>query len=198
ELRQQLVSGLDHGGLLGLAVGRVAPQKNYDLLISIAQHLRDVPINFCIAGAADEEVLNHLQNRIHSTDLGKARITFLGARTDITTLMAAADFYILTSHWEARALVVQEALIAGLPIVASDVGGIPELVEGSGELVDPHTPDAAEDFAQVIRSFLNPQTRLLLSRKARERGQDLPDEDDVAAVILDLYRDLLPDADESG
>lgn len=191
ELRGQLLSGLDHGGLLGLAVGRVAPQKNYDLLISIAQRLRDVPINFCIAGAADDAVLSHLQNRIDSTDLGKARITFLGARSDITTLMAAADFYVLTSHWEARALVVQEALIAGLPIVASDVGGIPELVGQGGELVDPHREDAAEAFAQIIRSFLDPTVRKELSRKAYERGQELPTEADVAEIVLRIYRGLL-------
>lgn len=189
-LRRELLTGAPDGALLVLMVGRVAPQKNYDLLIDAGRHLTDVPAHVVIAGAADPAVRGHLRERIEREDLGEFQISFLGPREDVTALMAAADVYLLTSHWEARALVLQEALVAGLPIIASEAGGIPGLIAGAGVLIDPHTLSAAEDFARAIRDLRDPAAREPLSRRARKRAAELPDERAVAATIEGHYRDL--------
>ena len=64
-------------------------------------------------------------------------MTLLGHRDDLGSLLAAADLALLTSTWEARALVAQEALLAGLPLVSTRVGGIAELVGDAAVLVEP-------------------------------------------------------------
>src|SRR5699024_7153495 len=110
---------------------------------------------------------------------------------DVSALMNAADYYLLTSHWEARALVVQEALAAGLPIVASKVGGIPELVSDAGILIDPASPTAAREFASAVRELGEPGTRHEWSVRARERAAELPDEAAVARNLERHYNELL-------
>lgn len=190
-LRRELLGSRPDGAVLGLLVGRIAPQKNYPLLIEAATHLTDLPVTFVIAGAADEDLLSELRQTLARTDLGGVQIEFLGPRSDVGALMAAADLYVLTSHWEARALVLQEALIAGLPIVASDAGGIPELVGDAGVLIDPHSPAAPEEFAGAIRSLMDPAARTEWGRRAAERGATLPDEAEVAATLESHYERLI-------
>src|SRR5699024_7533706 len=172
-LRRELLDGFPGNAMLALMVGRVAPQKNYELLIDVAERLTDLPLHIVIAGAADAGVQTELTERLARTDLGAARVSFLGPRSDVSALMSAADCYLLTSHWEARALVVQEALAAGLPIIASKVGGIPELVAGAGILVDPASPAAADEFASAIRELSDPATRREWSARARARAAEL-------------------------
>ena len=178
------------GGVLCLMVGRVAPQKNYELLLEVAERLRGHRLTFAIAGAADAELLAALRRRLAGMDLGGVRVEFLGPRTDVPALMTAADVYVLTSHWEARALVVQEALVAGLPIVASAVGGIPGLVGEAGILIDPARAGAADDFARAIADLTDPAAREAWAHRARERGRTLPGEAEVAKIITAHYAAL--------
>lgn len=191
QVRAELLTGAAQGTLLGLMVGRVAPQKNYELLIEIATRLADLPIHFVIAGAADSRVRSELAAALQAANLGAVRVSFLGPRSDVSALMEAADFYLLTSHWEARALVLQEALIAGLPIVASEVGGIPELVSDAGVLIDPVGAAAPDRFAAAIRDLTDPQVRRRWAARAHRRGRELPDEWAVAQNIERHYLDLL-------
>lgn len=191
DLRSTLLEGFPPGAQVGTMVGRVAPQKNYGLLIDIAELLTDVPLHIVIAGAADDDVKAGLERRMAGLDLGQVQITFLGPRDDVTALLAASDFYLLTSHWEARALVIQEALLAGLPVIASDVGGIPGLVGDAGILIDPAAPDAPEGFARAVRDLQEPQARRRWSERARLRSAELPDEPEVARLMEQHYRDAL-------
>lgn len=190
-LRRELLEGFPDGAMLALMVGRVAPQKNYELLIDAAERLTDLPLHIVIAGAADADVQRELTRRLERADLGGVRVSFLGARNDISALMKAADYYLLTSHWEARALVVQEALAAGLPIVASKVGGIPGLVSDAGILIDPASPIAADEFASAIRELGEPGNRRMWSARARARAAELPDEVVVARNLERHYTELL-------
>ena len=67
---------------------------------------------------------------------------WLGAREDVADLLGLADLLALPSRWEARALVVQEALRAGVPVVCTAVGGLVDLVGDAGVLVPPGDPHA--------------------------------------------------------
>src|SRR5512132_2928881 len=124
---------------LVLAVGRLAPQKAYDLLLDAAARwqTRDPQPLVLIAGEGPQRPL--LQARI---DAGELPVRLLGHRTDVPDLLAAADVVVLTSQWEARALIAQEALQAGRPLVATAVGGVPDLVGDAALLVPYGDPEA--------------------------------------------------------
>ena len=84
-----------------------------------------------------------LENQVRSMGM-EGRVKFLGLRRDVPRLLAAADGFVLASAWEGLPNVVMEALAASIPVVATRVGGVPELVlDGkSGFTVPPKDPDA--------------------------------------------------------
>lgn len=186
----------DPGALIVLAVGRVAKQKNYPMLVRALVRLggenHQGEIVALIAGAADEEVLADVRAQYDDAAAASAipALHFLGPRDDIAELAAAADIYALTSVWEARALVLQEALMTGKAIVATATGGSAELVGDAGILID-HDDDAA--FAAAVAELaIDPARRAELGARARARGAELPDEREVAEELAGLYTELVP------
>ncbi|MGZ1491129.1 glycosyltransferase family 4 protein [Brevibacterium sediminis] len=184
------------GALIVLAVGRVAKQKNYPMLVRALVRLGEEnhqgEIVALIAGAADEEVLADVRAQYDDAAAASAipALHFLGPRDDIAELAAAADIYALTSVWEARALVLQEALMTGKAIVATATGGSAELVGDAGILID-HDDDAA--FAAAVAELaIDPARRAELGARARARGAELPDEREVAEELAGLYTELVP------
>ena len=96
----------------------LAPQKNLGLVLDIAAGVRDrADLRFAIVGEGPERPA--LERRIAEDDLA---VRLLGHRDALGPLLAAADVALLTSTWEARALVAQEALLAGLPLISTRVG----------------------------------------------------------------------------
>ncbi|KHS52891.1 glycosyltransferase family 4 protein [Brevibacterium linens] len=203
----------DPGALIVLAVGRVAKQKNYPMLVRALARLGEgnrqaqgnrqnegnrqtegnqpSEIVALIAGAADDEVLAEVRAQYDDAAAASAipALHFLGPRDDIAELAAAADIYALTSVWEARALVLQEALISGKAIVATATGGSAELVGDAGILID-HDDDAA--FAEAVAELaVDPARRAELGTRARARGAELPDEREVAEELAGLYTELV-------
>lgn len=186
----------DPGALIVLAVGRVAEQKNYPMLVRALARLgeenRQGKIVALIAGAADEEVLAGVRAQYDAVAAASAvpALHFLGPRDDIAELAAAADIYALTSVWEARALVLQEALMTGKAIVATATGGSAELVGDAGMLID--LDDDAAFAAAVAELAVDPARRAELGARARARGAELPDEREVAEELAGLYTELVP------
>src|SRR5690606_30286895 len=88
-------------------------------------------------------------------------VRFLGARTDVPALMSAADGYLMSSAWEGLPLVLLEAASAGLPIVATDVGGNAEVVMPgvNGMLVAAHDPRALHDAIEQVVAMPAEQRR---------------------------------------
>lgn len=198
--------GFSEDAVIVLAVGRVAPQKNYGMLVRALARLghpaapadaaapaadaREIVV--LVAGAADEAVLADIRAQYAEAATASAlpALHFLGARDDVAALLAAADVYVLTSVWEARALVLQEALMTGQAIVATATGGTPELVGDSGVLID---SDDDESLADAIGTLAeNPALRAELGERAKARGRELPDERDVAAELLAVYAETQP------
>ncbi len=116
-----------------LAVGRLNPQKNHAALLAAFADPRLAGCRLLIAG--DGELRGALEQQAGA--LGVAdRVHFLGVRKDVPRLLAAADGLVMASSWEGNPLVVMEAMSAGLPVVATAVGCVPELVsERTGWLV---------------------------------------------------------------
>jgi glycosyltransferase involved in cell wall biosynthesis len=169
-----------------LAVGRLAPQKDYDTLLAAAALWQRREPRPLVVVAGDGPEMPRLRR-----DAENARIDvlFLGRRDDIPDLLAAADTYVITSTWEARALVVQEAMRAGVPVVATAVGGLPELVGDDALLVPPGEPAAVA--AAVTTLLDNPDRGRELAERGQRRAAHWPDEDATAAQLAAIYAELV-------
>ncbi|MDG4801476.1 glycosyltransferase family 4 protein [Micromonospora sp. WMMD980] len=170
-----------------LSVGRLHPQKRYDVLIDAAARWRirtPAPV-VVIAGSGPAYL--PLAARISTA---RAPVTLLGHRTDVADLLAGADLAVVTSDWEARQLFAQEALRAGVPLVATAVGGLPELVGEGAVLVPPGDVDAVD---AAVRELLDDGPRRAeLGRRGAARAASWPTEADTVAALADLYAELTP------
>jgi glycosyltransferase involved in cell wall biosynthesis len=114
---------------------------------------------------------------------------FPGHRADVPALLAAVAVFVLPSVWEGQPLVLQEALRAGVPVVATRVGGIPELTGEDAALLVP--VGDAERLADAVRAVLTDQALAAgLRRAAADRGRALPGADDAVAAALAEYEIL--------
>lgn len=185
------LSSAGDGEVWALTVSRMAPQKDLPVLAAAARRLASEPaLRWIVVGDGEESVRADLAART-----ARLPVHLVGARDDVATFMAAADLLVVPSRWEARALVVQEALAAGLPVVATDVGGLPELVTGCGLLV-PVGDDAAL-AAAVAHLVHDGARRLELGALARERFTQLPTSPDVTAAWRARYAALTGGAQET-
>jgi glycosyltransferase involved in cell wall biosynthesis len=122
-----------------LSVARLEAGKGLDVLLRAAAHLPEA--TFAIAGDGPERVVLEALARALGVD---ERVRFLGFRNDVEALLAGCDVFVLPSLDEGFPLSVLEAMAACRPVVASDVGGVPEAIthDETGLLVPPGNPDA--------------------------------------------------------
>jgi glycosyltransferase involved in cell wall biosynthesis len=183
EARETLAAGARP---VVLGVGRLAAQKGFGVLLAAAQrwqHRDPVPL---LAIAGDGPLAGDLAAQARA---GRLQVSFLGRRGDVPALLAAAAVVVVPSLWEGQPLIVQEALRAGAPLVASRTGGIPELTgEDAALLVAPGDPDA---LARAVTSVLD-DTALAdaLRAAARARAASLPTEPGAVDAAAVLYRRL--------
>jgi len=178
--------------IVGLFVGRIDPdQKGLDTLVRAVALLPASPrLQIRLVGEdwGGTDRLRFLAQRLGVAD----RLTFVGklSRPDLLREYARAQFFVLPSIFEPFGIVLLEAMAAGLPVVASRVGGIPEIVqEGrTGLLVDPGNPGA---LAEALRLLLRDEVRRKsMGRDARERVTRY-DWDLIVPRILSVYTEAL-------
>ncbi|MFE9819075.1 glycosyltransferase family 4 protein [Streptomyces sp. NPDC005773] len=168
-----------------MTVGSLVPHHGYGTLLDAARmwrRLDPVPL-LVIAGEGRERAA--LRRRIKAEDLP---VSLIGSRTDVPELLAAADLVVLSSRWEARSLLAQEALRIGVPLVATAVGGVPELVGDAAELV-PYAN--AEALARAVARLLgDPAERDRMAAAGLRQAASWPTEDDTIAQVLSVYDEL--------
>jgi glycosyltransferase involved in cell wall biosynthesis len=146
-------AGLPEDKQLIAIVARLAAQKNHQGLLEALALLpeddRSKP-HCLIVGSGPLE--SQLRRDVEMLGM-KDSVSFLGEREDVPIILKAIDLFVLPSHWECLPMVVLEALAAQCPIVATAVGGVPEVLAGLGwPLVDPGDPTSvAEAMAHVLR-----------------------------------------------
>jgi glycosyltransferase involved in cell wall biosynthesis len=166
---------------LVLAVGRLATQKGFGMLIDAASRWGDAA-RLMIAGSGPLE--SDLKAR--AVALG-VDVEFAGPRSDVPALLASAAVFVLPSQWEGQALILMEALRAGVPIVATRVGGNPAVAgEEAALFVDPGDPRALADA--VRRVLDDPALAERLRKAALHRARDLPTEEDTVSAALAEYQ----------
>lgn len=167
RLRVRTELGLGHHTPLLLAVGRLWEAKDYPNLLSAFARMSDLVsrAHLAIVGAGpSREELETLARH-----LGVAHhVHFLGIRHDIPAVMAASDVFVLSSAWEGFGLVVAEAMACERPVVATDSGGVREVVGDAGFLVPPRDSEAlARSIAAALA--LSSEAKVELGRAARQR-----------------------------
>jgi glycosyltransferase involved in cell wall biosynthesis len=148
-----------------LSVGRLVLPKSFWVLREALERLEPGSFRALVAGEGPQ--------RSYLTGLPGLEV--LGERDDVPQLLAGADVFVLSTLSEGMPISVLEAMAAGVPVVASAVGGIPEVVvDGeTGLLVPPRDPDA---LAEALRTLLaDPELRRRLGEAGRRRAQELFD-----------------------
>jgi glycosyltransferase involved in cell wall biosynthesis len=141
--RMRAVLGMDDSSFVCLYVGRLEAVKDLGTLLKAVVKLSEPArriIRVLLAGDGSERTA--LESMCRSLGIG-ATVTFLGARSDVPALLGMADAFVMTSSTEGLPMALIEAMAAGLPCVATAVGGIPELLSGdAGLVVPPNEPEA--------------------------------------------------------
>jgi glycosyltransferase involved in cell wall biosynthesis len=147
-------------------VARLVPQKGLaDLVAAAARTCAAEPrAVFVVVGGGPLRA--SLESAAART---QARIRFLGERDDVADLLGAFDVFALASHWEGTPISILEAMSAGLPVVATRVGGVPGLVDdATGVLVAPRAPQSLADA--LIALLADPATARRLGESGRARA----------------------------
>ncbi|MEU2750791.1 glycosyltransferase family 4 protein [Streptomyces collinus] len=173
------------GRPLLMAVGSLERHRGYDVLLDAARAWRRLDPVPLVVIAGEGPLRGELQARIEEEGLP---VRLIGRRDDVTDLLAAADLALLPSRWEARSVLAQEALHARVPLVATEVGGIPELVGDAAELVPYGDAKALADA--VVRLLGDQERRDLLAAKGARQAATWPTEDETVAQVLSVYDEL--------
>jgi glycosyltransferase involved in cell wall biosynthesis len=175
-----------------LAVGRFEEAKDYPTMIAaFARLAADRPTSRLLLvgkGSLRPEV----EQLVRAAGLDE-RVRFLGVRRDVPELMSAADGYLLSSAWEGMPVVLLEAAAVGLPIVATRVGGVAEVVEDgtTGFLVPPGDPAALAEAMDRIET-LAPEARVAMGTCGRALVEEQYGTSRVMEMWDRLYSEFAP------
>ncbi|MGP4089228.1 glycosyltransferase family 4 protein [Streptomyces sp. KR55] len=173
------------GRPLLMAVGSLDPQRGYDVLLDASRAWRRLDPVPLVVIAGEGPLRAVLQRRIEEEGLP---VRLVGRRDDVAELLASADLALLPSRWESRSVLAQEALHARVPLVATSVGGIPELVGDAAELVPSGDAEAFADA--VVRLLTDPERREQLKEMGLQQAATWPTEDETVAQVLSIYDEL--------
>ena len=190
SIRQELALPSDAN--LAVSIGTVIKEKGYDNLIEAAFLVKKKAANvkFIIVGSGLTETVRELKKKILSLNL-KDCVYYLGYREDIPEILRESDFLIISSITEAFPLVALEAMALGKPIVATNCGGIPELVsdEETGFLVP---IDAPESLSEKILYMIKDRNRMKeMGNRAMTKFDENYSAETYTLHFENLYRELI-------
>jgi glycosyltransferase involved in cell wall biosynthesis len=176
-----------------VTVGSLRPEKAYEVLIEAAASLAPSQpgLRVLIAGEGPERPkLERLIEELEMTEV----VTLLGLRADVPDLLAAADLAVCCSDFEGGPLAVMEYMGAELPVIATRVGGLPELIHDgqNGVLISPRDPAALAEGAQSL--LADPALRQQMGRAGKELREREYGIDVYIRRLEDLYARLLAEA----
>ena len=193
SIREDL--GLHREDFVILFVGQISHRKGVDLLIEVAKRMgvEGSRAVFLLVGpdaVGEADFGDSMRERVRKGDLS-VQIRMLGSREDVPDLMASVDVFFLPTRSEPFGIVFLEAMAAGLPVVGSKVGGVPEVIgtEGDGVMVD------AEDVEGYAKALLElercDRVRTEIGGRAKRRAQTLFGPERIGCAVRQLYQRLL-------
>lgn len=169
-----------------ISVGRLHKVKGYINLIKAIELLNQKDPNITLVIIGDGGERSNLEQQIKKTGL-KEKILLLGQKEDVSKYLNAGDIFVLSSKWEGFGIAIVEAMACGILVIATKVGGVPELVEDgkTGFLVEPGN---ARALAQKIQYVLNlPEEH---RKKIGENARKLVEEKFSLQKMVREYEDL--------
>lgn len=169
-------------------IGRLEEQKGHKYLLEALNQIKTIPWILWVVG--DGSLKTQLERLAKDLNM-RERIIFLGARKNIPEILSGIDIFVMPSLWEGLGLAVLEAAAAGKPIVASRVGGIPEIINDgeTGILVEPKNVKSLADGLEHV--LLGVAEAKAMGERARKFVSENYGVERVAGDYEKLYRDLL-------
>lgn len=165
EVRAEL--GVQPHEVLALTVSLMRPEKGHaDLLDALSGIPDDVPLVAALAG--DGPLLEDVRRRVSADPQLRDRVRVLGFRTDVDDLLAASDLVVHPSRADALPTSVVSAIASGRAVVATDVGGLKDILDGGAGVLVP-AGSAAQLRSAVLELVGDPDRRAALGRRGRER-----------------------------
>jgi glycosyltransferase involved in cell wall biosynthesis len=178
-----------NGQPIVITVGRFSTSKGYEDMIEAFKLLQQKNLKTKLLMVGSGSTQPAIRSQIEKLDLDGS-VILTGERHDIPQLLASSDVFASSSHREGLPLSVLEAMMAGLPIVATSVGDIPNVVTGeTGVIVPPHQP---EMLAAALEELLtDAERRQNMGKAARERALQEYSVDVWMKRHLQLYEDVI-------
>lgn len=185
--RARAALGLPEDAWVIGAVGRFAPEKDYPHLVRAAAPLLGDAARLVIVGDGAE--MPAVKEAVRAAGV-QGFVALPGARHDVADLLSAFDLFVLSSWMEGMPLVVLEAMAAGLPVVATAVGGLPKLIADgeTGYLVPARDEAALRARLQALRA--DPAGAAATGARAQARARQAHGRDRMVERYLDLYSRL--------
>lgn len=187
EVKREL--GVEEAWPIVGSVGRLSEQKAQHYLVEATALLKDKYPKMKLLLVGQGELQQLVEKQTQQLGLS-SHILFLGQRDDIADILNVFDIYAMSSRWEGVGRALTEAMYWALPIVATAVNGVVELIvhEETGLLVPPHDPKALA--GAIDRLALDPQLARRLGSNAQRKARDLMDGEQMIMAIEELYGTL--------
>jgi glycosyltransferase involved in cell wall biosynthesis len=184
--------GVHDGRPLVVTASLMRPEKGHRLLLDAVAQL---PADVCplVALAGDGELRAGLEARVAADPVLRERVGFLGYRDDVPSLLGAADLVLHPSLADALPTTVMQALAVGVPVLATDVGGIPDIVGTDAGVLVPPEPGAMA--AGLTRLLTDDELRARLGAAGRSRFLDRFEAGGWATRLRALYDGVLADTE---
>jgi glycosyltransferase involved in cell wall biosynthesis len=178
--------GLGKEAVVCATVARFAAQKNLHVLVEAFKVVAAIEPKAVLVLAGDGPERDSLEQSCVSLRR-TGRVRFLGRRSDVPDLLAASDVFVLSSKWEGNPLSVMEAMAAGLPVLSTAVGGVPELIQDgvTGRLIAEGSTSALADA--ILAMTLDRSQRIAMGHAARQRARALFDKRAMANGYAAIY-----------
>jgi glycosyltransferase involved in cell wall biosynthesis len=159
-------------GPLLVCAARLTEQKGHKWLLRAFRSVVDQLPETSLLLLGDGPLREHLEDTVVNLDLAK-NVRFAGWRTDVMNILPSTDLFVLASEWEGFGLAILEAMSFSLPIIATEVGGIPEVVlDGeTGWLVKSRDSDALAD--SILDALSSPYKMLQCGQRGKLRVQNM-------------------------
>lgn len=175
-------------GIKFIHVGRFSPQKNHTMLIKAFEIVHNTLPDAELILIGKGELEDQIRARVDELGMSKC-VHFEGETSDVFSYLHCADVFVFPSQWEGFGLALAEAMTTGLPCVATNVGGIPDLIDDgvNGLLVDVKVESIAKGMLQMADIAL----REKLGKAAREKAVGLFSIEVMAKRYFELYQEMM-------
>ncbi len=180
----------DNGRFLIASLSRLDPQKGIDMMIEVARKISDRRDDVVFAIGGHGPLQDLVDSWTQVTGVSR-NVKFLGPVSNVAEVLAASDIYLLTSRWEALPISIVEAFQSGLPVIATDCGGVRELVNDEVGVVLP-VADTSAIAEAIIKLLDSDELRGAMGRAALELSRDKRfSPPHVHQSFEQLYRDVI-------